>query len=118
MRKVVLLNMVGIRYLWILSSIPLTVRNIPIEIVSLLLLFTLPSFLLCPSSTLVKHSADNPKIGGSNPANLARERKWRKIFALTTRVRVNQRIRFPRNANDFPPVSAGKLGEGEGSEVR
>jgi hypothetical protein len=30
-------------------------------------------------------------------------------------VRVNQRIRFLPNANDFPPVSAGKLGEGEGS---
>ncbi len=115
MRKVVLLNMVGIRYLWILFSIPLTVRNIPIEIVSLLLLFTLPSFLLRPSSTLAKHSTDNLKIGGSNPANLARERKWRKILALTTWVRVNQCILFLRNANDFLAVSAGKLGEGEGS---
>jgi hypothetical protein len=115
LQKVVLLNMVGIRYLWILISIPLTVRNIPIEIVSLMLLFTLTSHLLCPSNTLVKHSTGNPEIGGSNPANPARERKWRKIFALTTWVRVNQCIRFLLNVNDFPLVSASKLGEGEGS---
>ncbi len=36
-------------------------------------------------------------------------------FRACSGVRVNQRIRFVPNANDFPPVSAGKLGEGESS---
>ncbi len=40
---------------------------------------------------------------------------WVPAYTINFWVRVNQRIRFLPNANDFPPVSAGKLGEGKGS---